>query len=116
ILAVALVIPAVNGVTARVVLSRPIEKASVVYQRSPSGPATILRNPWRGLGYSVTAPLGVILPTLLPYSVNQTSPSDPVAIPYVGLVMPAVKIVATPAGVSLPIRPVPRAVTESVNH
>src|SRR5207237_3595969 len=28
----------------------------------------------------------------------------------------AVKIVATPAGVSLPIRPVPRAVTESVNH
>ena len=53
-------------------------------QRFPSGPWTILRGTlYVGSAYSVTVPVGVILPILLlaPLFVYQTFPSGPSTIP-----------------------------------
>ena len=63
-----------------VTVTIPIWPTSSVNQRLPSGPATIFcgEESAVGMGYCVTEPLGVILPTWLEFNaVNHMLPSGP---------------------------------------
>jgi hypothetical protein len=63
------------------VVMRPILPISSVNHRAPSGPAAIPigEELWEGSGNSLTTPDVVIRP-MVPFSVNQSAPSDPAAI------------------------------------
>src|SRR5579863_5947839 len=79
--------------------------------RLPSGPATIAPGlPPDGTGNSVMVPVGVMRPILRPsFSVNQTLPSGPFAIPHALLIgVGMAHSVNVPVGVTCPILlPVP---------